>query len=392
MKKFFLACILFLGVTATLSPLSLTFADNVSLMVPGKIYTAHWLRQGIIPLWNPTLFGGLPWLADINQSVLYPTTLFFVFFKPAAALNLTILSHIAISAWGMYMLAQLWFSKTKNKTQLSILATLLWIFSAQFINAFNNITFLQSLAWIPWFVYFGAKITTNKKYLPGIIAVVLLQLLGGYPVHVLYSGITAAVFSAFFSFKTPEQRTSKSFFAWIETWGVTTLASLGVSAFVWLPFLGVLSESTRTLQTETQAVSGSLHPTEYIKLLVPYFFDNPKLGVRWGPGWNKFPNVSVFFPWITIVLGLLAVVHKKISSRLLLLAGLTLVPLVLALGEYLPGYHLLRQLPLFSLTRGPSLVLVISAFALALLLPELISVINFKKISKKYVKSKYLII
>ena len=184
----------------------------------------------------------------------------------------------------MYMLAQLWFSKTKNKTQLSILATVLWIFSAQFINAFNNITFLQSLAWMPWFVYFGAKITTHKKYLSGIIVVVLLQLLGGYPVHVLYSGITAAIFSAFFSFQTSKQRTSKSFITWIVTWGVTTLASLGVSAFVWLPFLGVLSESTRTLQTETQAVSGSLHPTEYIKLLVPYFFDNPKLGVRWRPG------------------------------------------------------------------------------------------------------------
>lgn len=383
MIKRVLLLILVFGVLFSIfSPLSLTFADNVSLMVPGKIYTAHWLKEGIIPLWNPTLFGGLPWLADINQSVLYPTTLFFVLLKPAAALNLTILSHVIISAWGMYVLAQLWFSKAKNKTQLGLLTAALWIFSAQFINAFNNITFLQSLAWMPWFVFFGIKIRDQQKYAVGISAIVLLQLLGGYPVHVLYSGITAVVFSAYFSFSTAKKRTKKSFLTWATTWALTTIASIGLSAVVWLPFLDVLSHSTRTLQTDAQAVSGSLHPTEYIKLLIPYFFDNPKLGLRWGPGWNKFPNVSFYIPWITFLLGGIVVLQKKITSRILLLAGLTIVPLIFALGEYLPGYDVIRQIPLFSLTRGPSLVLVVSAFSLALLIPELLATIRFNQRSK----------
>ena len=216
------------------------------------------------------------------------------------------------------------------------------------------------------------------------MGVVLLQLLGGYPVHVLYSGITAAVFSAYYAFKSPKQRTKQSFFTWIVTWALTTVTSLGISAIVWLPFLDVLSHSTRTLQTDAQAVSGSLHPTEYIKLIIPYFFDNPKLGLRWGPGWNKFPNVSFYIPWVTFILAGVAAVQKKISSRVILLACLTLVPAILALGEYLPGYDILRNIPLFSLTRGPSLVLVISAFALALLIPELLTAIAIKKVSKMY--------
>ena len=55
---------------------TLVFGDNYSLMVPGKIFTAQWLKQGVLPLWNPHIFSGLPWIADINQSVLYPSTLF----------------------------------------------------------------------------------------------------------------------------------------------------------------------------------------------------------------------------------------------------------------------------------------------------------------------------
>ena len=354
-------------------------------MVPGKIYTAEWLRQGVLPLWNPTLFGGLPWLADINQSALYPSTLFFVVFEPAAALNLTILSHVFISGWGMYVLAQFWFAAAKQKTALSVLSVALWIASAQFINSFNNITFLQSLAWMPWFVYLGIHIQKHYKYAWGIMAVVLLQLLGGYPVHVLYSGLTAAVFSAYATFSSRTNRTKTAGITWILTWAGTTVASLGLTAFIWMPFLEVLSESTRTLQTNAQAVSGSLHPSEYIKLFIPYFFDNPKSGLRWGPGWNAFPTVSLYFPWITLVLGFFAVVQKRISSRIYLLAGLVVVPLMLALGEYLPGYSLLRQIPLFSLTRGPSLILGISAFSFSLLLAELLTTVSFKKISSRWV-------
>lgn len=383
MKKIGLLILIFSLLVTIFSPLTLTFADNVALMIPGKIFTAEWIRQGVLPLWNPTLYGGIPWLADISQSVLYPSTLFFVLFKPAQALNITFLFHIIVSAMGMYVFSEYFFRKSKYSKKLSVLSALLWLTSAQFVVSLNNIPSLQSLTWLPWFVYFGSKLHQNKKCLFGVSAVVILQLLGGYPVHVLYSGITSAVFSAFFAFNTKESRTVQQGARWLAQWVIATVASLGLSAFVWMPFLDVLSHSTRTLQTDTQAVSGSLHPTEYIKLLIPYFFDNPKLGLRWGPGWNKFPNVSVYFPWIIGLLAVVAVWQKKVSGRVWLLTGLTVVPLVLALGEYLPGYSLLRNIPLFSLTRGPSLILVISAFASSLLIPELLSAVSFKKVSKK---------
>ena len=76
---------------------TLFWGDNFSLMMPGKIFSAHWLRQGILPLWNPYYFSGLPWLADINESLLYPNTLLFALFNPSIALNLTILSHVALA-------------------------------------------------------------------------------------------------------------------------------------------------------------------------------------------------------------------------------------------------------------------------------------------------------
>jgi len=375
-----LLALLLLSVVVVNLPRTLTFADNVSLMIPGKIYTAHWLKQGVLPLWNPTIYGGLPWLADINQSIFYPTTLLFLLFKPSTALNLTILLHILFSAWGMYLLADFWFKKHKAHAALAIVAALLWVVSAQFVNSFNNITFLQSLTWMPFFVYFGMRISEGRKYLLGIVGMVLLQLVGGYPVHVLYSGLAAAAFSLYTHLQT-NKNTPKSHLTWLVLWLGAVVVSVAVSAFVWMPFLDVLGNSTRTLQSDAQAVSGSLHPVEFSKFVVPYFFDNPKDGVRWGPGWNALPTVSLYFPWITFVLLAGVTLYKKMSRRILFLLSLIVVPILLAMGEYLPGYDVIRKFPLFSFTRGPSLILVVSALALSLLIPELLSVFP-KKVSK----------
>jgi hypothetical protein len=51
-----------------LSDLSLQF-------YPFRTYAQSMLSQGEIPLWNPALLGGVPFLANMQSALFYPTTL-----------------------------------------------------------------------------------------------------------------------------------------------------------------------------------------------------------------------------------------------------------------------------------------------------------------------------
>jgi len=131
---------------------TLFFGDNYSLLVPGRIFTASWLREGILPLWNPYLFAGISWVGDINQSIIYPTTLIFLIFKAAGALNLTILIHIFITFLGMFCLTKVW---TKN-TWTAIIAGVMWMFSTQVTGSINNLATLHSFKRpVNWYVNQG---------------------------------------------------------------------------------------------------------------------------------------------------------------------------------------------------------------------------------------------
>ena len=339
---------------------TLYFGDNFSLLVPGKLFTVSWLKQGIIPLWNPTIFGGIPWIGDVSQFVFYPSTLFFLFFSPGVALNLTVVSHLLITSIGMFLLA-LQFS---NKKPLAVLAGLLWMLSTQVSGSVNNLATLQSLVWLPWVIVAGMQLVSNSRWLLAFGLIVLLQLMGGYPQHVLYSVLTAGLFSAVAAWHDSDMTWKQ----WILRWLMAGTWAVSISAFVWMPFVQATLASTRMEQNTQQAVSGSLNPLMLIKAIFPYFFDKPSAGMKWGPAWNGQPNVVLYVTWV----GLFALVAslKRFSKKEMwpwvfaVLAGGTLL---FSLGSYLPGFETLYQLvPVFKIARYPSMLLIITNLVLIL--------------------------
>lgn len=368
---------------------TLIFGDNYSLMVPGKLFTAHWLSQGLLPLWNPTILTGISWIGDINQSVLYPSSLLFVLFKawPGLALNSTLIIHLVLAYFGMY-----WASKKVLRSHFPALAAaVLWTASTQLTGALNNISSLQSLTWLPLVVGLGLNISRSMSDKLLFAGVVLLQLLGGYPTFALYAVLTAVIFSFTDTLRIIDKRSYHQpflnwiIFDWLKNWLITGLLTVGLSAFVWLPFLQTLSQSTRTIQTQTQAQAGSLHPFELVKLVIPYFFDYARQGIKWGPNWNQMPNLSLYFTWIGLI-ALLAAVKAVVTSTMTLVAGfgrddskiivsfnqkliwvlILMITTIFSFGKYLPFDITVVTGPV----RGPSLALVVANFVGSLLIAD----------------------
>lgn len=366
---------------------TLIFGDNYSLMVPGKLFVADWLQQGIIPLWNPHAFGGLPLAGDINQSLWYPSTVLFALFPAALALNLTVVSHQLIAFSGAFglvwqllssgkLLVGLGRNSAKNsgskKTMqsthfwLAVLAGLLWMFSPQVTGAINNLATMQSIVWLPMIVWAGlqlqVRISWQKMWLyAGLVAVLLtIQFAGGYPQHVLFSSAMAFGCSLWWQWWPRDWR-------WWSGWWLAAVLTIGLSAWLWMPFQATLADSTRTLQSPMQAGAGSLHPADLVKIIIPYFFDHPSLGMKWGPQWNSMPNVALYVSWLgLLVLGVSLWLRRwqKFDVIMATLIGLTVI---FAFGERLPLLAVLQQVSsVFRFSRGPSTILMITTLWLVI--------------------------
>jgi len=338
------------------------FADNFSLMVPGKIFTAQWLSQGILPLWNPLLFGGLPWIGDINQSILYPSTLLFVLFSPGLAVNLTVLLQLLISFVGVVFLAK----KMGFASWQAYVAAVLWTFSPQVTGSVNNIATLQSITWLPWVVLAGLGIQ-NWRGAVLFSLVIWMQLSGGYPQHVLYSILTAVVVSVWHGQIGFSKHSLKQWRAWFLSWLRAGVLSILFTSVLWMPFLPVLAESTRSIQTPEQAASGSLQLAEVLKLIVPTVFESPRMGMKWGVSWTNQPNLFLYFSWLGLLIAAVAIIQKRIAHRDWWLLGLIIVSLIVAFGDTLPTFALVQAIPILSSARGASIILMIPALVGALL-------------------------
>jgi hypothetical protein len=324
-------------------------------MVPGKLFTAQWLLQGVLPLWNPYIFAGLPWIGDVNQSVLYPSTLPFLVFTTAVALNILVISHYILTGIGMFLLSRLFVKKAWQQ----YLATGLWTLSTQIAGSTNNFSTIQSLSWLPWILWCGWYVDTNRtaRLLFGFL--VLLQFLGGYPQHVIFSIVYAVVISIW------KKRDKKLWLPWFLSWVETGIYTLLVSAIAWIPFADLLLRSTRMEQSAEQAQVGSLHPLMLIKPLAPYFFDHAVAGMKWGPAWSGQPNVVFVITLFGLFILLCSLWSWKRWDRWSwLFVGTTLFTIIFSLGEYLPGYTLIQQLiPLFRIGRYPSMMLILGSIS-----------------------------
>lgn len=327
---------------------TLFFGDNYSLIVPGKIFSADWLRQGILPVWNPYIMAGLPWLADINQSVLFPSTFLFIFFQPAMALNLSIIGSLLIGWLGAVALA-----KKVSLGKYQPLFAIIWLFSVPVISAVNNLSILQSLVFFPWILSAGIDIGKSRKAKFIFAWLILLQFLAGYPQHVIYSILGSVLFSIFFPTKIDWQ---KWWIAWIETAIWTVL----LSCVVWLPLLKVLFESTRSIQTNAQATAGSIHPISFIQMLIPHFFDQPVVGMAWGKAFNGQTSRLIYLGWLGWLIFFVHLLKKKTKWDWFVMTFF-LVSSLLSFGQYLPGYSILQNMILLlKIGRYPNMILILT--------------------------------
>lgn len=155
-------------------------------------------KEGIVPLWNPYIFCGMPLLASVTMDktdTWYNDTIAWTWGKVHVGLSYLFvkqdigqwLTLYLIYAFGVYLLAYHLF-KIKP---IAIIVALAALYSTRVINLImiGHYTKLAVLCWFPYIFLFVIKAQSSKQwwwYLIGLIVVLHLMFSAGHVQYIYY--------------------------------------------------------------------------------------------------------------------------------------------------------------------------------------------------------------
>ncbi len=320
--------------------------DLGSFLYPTYSFIQNSLKAGVWPLWNPHIYSGVPFTAEVQSGILYPPHLLRFLLGPTLVyrdMELLSMLHIWWAGVTTYALVR----GLGLHRGPAIFAAVAFMFSDVYIIHFGNLNLIAVISWLPL-----ALLGVHRTLLGGGIRWALLAGLAlgigslvGHIQMTLYGLMTIAMWVILWAILTRDEGIHWRRLATALL--VPTAITLGLIAPMILPGLQMSALTDRADWNYVESVGFSLSPAQLIGLLVPGFFGR-------GPAfhWGLWPRVEVgYIGVITLLLALLGVFMKR--DRLTwLMVGLAALSLAFSLGIYsivhgwftwlLPGLEQLR--------------------------------------------------
>ncbi|MBI95651.1 hypothetical protein CL656_00665 [bacterium] len=361
LKKHYISLLLLaLGVLLAFFPLYFNggfigdLGDPIGQTIPNKYLLVEYLKNGILPLWNPFSFLGFPFLADIQVGTFYiPDILFFSIFSPLTAHNFSVLAHLIFSAVGIYFFC---FNYLKSKCS-SIAIALSVVLSGSFLSRIVYLNFLETIAFIPWVLL---ALDQKRSSFYTLLFLFSMMIFAGHPVAMFYSSIIIGTYLII-------NRVEK--FKKVLAAGATSLLVCSIQI---VPFLYLKLNSVRDSLSYQDFVGGSLHFSNFKSFTWPLFQNiNFDSFIYFGSFAFLYIVISIFF---------IKNFSKKIKKIYLTGLGLFILGIILSLGSNFEILSkLLFEVPVFNLIRVPARYILISHFGVILMLIGFFTYLNKNK-------------
>lgn len=306
------------------------------------------VMQGNIPLWNPYVYSGHPFLGDFQSAMLYPLTWVLVVLPPALAINWWFALHLIIFGIAMYA----WLSYRGCTQFAAFVGGAAAMFAGtHFIHIYaGHMPAISSGAWAP-LIFLGIDGWLRRRHGGWLVLsafAVAVQLYAGHPQYVYYTSIGAGLYSALMLFR-------KNAFSWTKAFGLLAIYPAGMILALAqiLPGISTMQESVRSggLPFESASIF-ALPPENILTLLAPWIFGGTDEVAYWGR--NYIWEMQLFLGIGVTMLAAWGLAGQAKGIRWRTAALLAMV-LILAMGVYTPVYGILyKWLPFFSSFRGTS--------------------------------------
>jgi hypothetical protein len=383
------------------------FDDFIEQYYPGKLMASVSLKSGIFPFWNPFVFSGMPFFADLQIAVLYPFNLLLTLFTNGDKLSplpiqfTIVLHYLLCSVFTFYLGKQF-----KLSNIFSVLFALLFTYSSYMIIHIIHMPLIEAAVWFPLILLLWLKFTETKKYFYAISAGIIMTvcILAGYPQVPFFNYFFIAIFAAVTVYRKYMEKDTGDIKHIAAGFLIFLILPFGLTAFQLLPTNEFVSLSNRASFDYDFAKQGSLHPYELITVIMPKYFGvwsgNEKItDLQY---WSKhsegpwmFSISNIFISALILVLIIPAVRYlikeKKNPYQTYFLLGISVFSVLFSFGGYFFFHKLLFDfVPLFNRFRNPAHILYLLSFSVILLsMLGTNGIIKDKKL-KDYFSSRYL--
>jgi hypothetical protein len=349
-------------------------SDDFLLIYPWHAYLGRQLREGHLPLWDPTRFAGAPLAADIPVGAFYPPNWLYIFGHVTVVATIIWAATLAACLLLMYWLLGL----LRLHPIAAALGAVVWTFGGFMVSWGMFDAFIAAAVWLPMALAGWELARRRRRWGVPVMGLGLaLSLLGGHAQISLYVWLGTALWAgvsiladAYGAWRSASRGplSGPSPARVVVTGGLTLAAGFAVAAG--LAAVQILATAQyagliiRQNQTYAQASAFRMQPNELATLLIPDYRGNSLSGNYMG--WIGFyVESTVFAGVLSPPLAAAAFCHRN-RRAVAAAAVLTGVGVLCALGT--PLYHLLYAVvPGFSTTREITRFKVLIDFGLAAL-------------------------
>jgi hypothetical protein len=334
-----LATGLFAAGLCFVAPTLVESVDYVQYWKPTFHFLVQSVREGRVPLWNPHIALGRPYLADTQNVVFYPPV-YLICLGQEFGVFLLVWLHCLIAVFGMRRLAAAlqvgrWQSYFMAFSYLASGALTARCMTGQ-------LPYCWGLCYVPWL--FHCALRAEEEWQSRRIArhamLLALQFLCGHPQVFWFTAIGQAVFVVSRAPRRPWQAALRDAGRGLSQLGAAYLWCLGLVAVVLLPFLELARQANRVEASPAFTNFAKLEWEHLGSLVTPLGLSGHSAPINW--------EVNLFVGPIVLLLGLagLCLVRERAVRGLLMVL---VVALLIAVGDKTPFFGLFyRWLPGFA--------------------------------------------
>ena len=344
------------------------FLDAIQQHYPWRKFAAEQFREGTVPLWNPYMFCGMPFVANNQSACFYPETWLFRFMAPERAFGWAALISLTLGSWFMYFFLRAW-----SLRRVACVAGSIPFMLSGFIVGWLMLPTVRAVPmWLP-LILLAYELGLRRRpwlWLPVCALAVGMQFLAG---HLHVSVFVLLITLAYMIFRAVQVAVERG---WQR--GAAALApGLGalavgtaLAAIQLLPVLELVGMNPRRGDIDYAAIMGNaMVPAYLLAGLMPDLFGNPVDYNFWG--WQLFSTrreyiETVWYCGIPLLVLIGAAAGRGRSAQVWFWLGLWVLGVALAWGTGLNRVLMEIAPPLKQLT-GISRAVFISCFAGAVL-------------------------
>jgi hypothetical protein len=334
-------------------PANPLLTDVTYLVHPLLIWGAREIREGRLPLWNPQLFAGAPYLANPHTAMFFPLTWVLWLLPAAPALTLLAIGKVALVGVATYWCGR----RLALDRGAAVLGAVAFMLSGQVV-AWLQWPYTTTMAFLPILVGVveRLRVRADARSVAALALAVALALFAGYPQGAAWAVLVAGVWALAIA-----STAVGGALPFLARFGGGVALGVATAAVQIVPFAEYARESAVVAYREQWMPYLSLPGRAAITWLVPFFFGGPR-DYQGDWSFNAVTLTVGVVPLLTLPVAL-AVAWQRTATRVL--TGLAVAAAAIVYGVPWVGAAL-ASLPV--LGWGQSLrVAPVLSFAVAML-------------------------